>query len=125
MRQDRGDRGSAGRVDFPLSGSPWVFHHTTTRRHYREGERIGSLRASLRSAAHRAKITDAFHAHDLRHRRVTTWLAEGKNPVHVKEAMGHSDLRTTMTYTHLAREHLRSLVELQSPSPAAATPAAS
>jgi site-specific recombinase XerD len=30
--------------------------------------------------------------------------------VHVKEAMGHSDLRTTMGYTHLAREHLESLV---------------
>ncbi len=42
---------------------------------------------------------------------MTTWLAEGKNPVHVKEAMGHADLATTMGYTHLAREHLRSLVE--------------
>jgi site-specific recombinase XerD len=31
--------------------------------------------------------------------------------VHVKEAVGHSDLRTTMAYTHLAREHLRSLVD--------------
>jgi site-specific recombinase XerD len=41
----------------------------------------------------------------------TTWLAEGKNPVHVKEAMGHADLATTMGYTHLAKEHLRALVE--------------
>jgi site-specific recombinase XerD len=49
----------------------------------------------------------------LRHRRVTTWLAEGKNPVHVKEALGHADLATTMGYTHLAREHLRSLVETE------------
>jgi len=48
-----------------------------------------------------------FNQHDLRHRRVTTWLAEGKNPVHVKEAMGHADLATTMGYTHLAKEHLR------------------
>lgn len=31
-----------------------------------------------------------FRPHDLRHRRVTTWLAGEKNPVHVKEAMGHS-----------------------------------
>ena len=28
----------------------------------------------------------------------------------VREALGHSDLRTTMSYTHLAREHLRDLV---------------
>ncbi len=33
------------------------------------------------------------------------------NPVHVKEAVGHADLRTTMQYTHLAREHLRPLVD--------------
>jgi site-specific recombinase XerD len=30
----------------------------------------------------------------------------------VKEALGHSDLRTTMGYTHLAREHLRSLTRV-------------
>ncbi len=64
-----------------------------------------------RHAARRAKLPLDFDRLDLRHRRVTTWLAEGKNPVHVKEAMGHADLATTMGYTHLAKEHLRSLVE--------------
>ena len=48
--------------------------------------------------------------HDLRHRRITTWLGDGKSAVLVKEAVGHSDLRTTMAYTHLSREHLRALV---------------
>jgi site-specific recombinase XerD len=38
-------------------------------------------------------------------------LAKDKNPVYVKEVMGHSDLQTTMGYTHLAKEHLRSLIE--------------
>ena len=37
--------------------------------------------------------------------------AAGANPVHVKEAVGHADLRMTMHYTHLSREHLRSLVD--------------
>lgn len=97
------------------SPSPWVFHHTRTRRHYKAGDRIQSLRDGVRAAARRAKISDAWHLHDLRHRRVTTWLAEGKNPVHVKEALGHSDLRTTMGYTHLSREHLRGLVEQSAP----------
>ena len=64
-----------------LSGSAWVFHHETARR--------------------------GCAAMD----RVTTWLAEGKNAVHVKEALGHSDLRTTMGYTHLSKMHLRSLVD--------------
>jgi len=93
------------------SSSPWVFHHARTRRHHKAGDRIKSLRAAVRTAADAAKISQAWHLHDLRHRRVTTWLAEGRNPVHVKEAVGHSDLRTTMGYTHLAREHLRSLFD--------------
>jgi site-specific recombinase XerD len=90
--------------------TPWIFHHEVTRRRAQAGDRIGSLRSSFRSAVKRAKVPAAVWQHDLRHRRVTTWLAEEKNPVHVKEALGHSDLRTTMRYQHLSREHLRSLV---------------
>jgi hypothetical protein len=72
-------------------------------------------RRALLLAAERAKLPTGWVTHDLRHRRVTTWLAEGMSPVLVKEAMGHTDLSTTMDYMHLAREHLRALVE---PSPA-------
>src|SRR5437899_293318 len=95
-----------------LSGrSEWVFHHNRTRRHYREADRIKSLRTAVLAAARRAKVPAGWHLHDLRHRRVTTWLAEGRDVVKVKEAVGHSDLKTTMGYMHLAREHLRTLVE--------------
>lgn len=96
---------------FRFAGSPWVFHHITTQRHAVEGSRIGTMRSALRAAAKRAKIVAEFHPHDLRHRRVTTWIAEGRSAVLIKEAMGHSDLRVTMGYTHLAKEHLRALVE--------------
>ncbi len=91
--------------------SEWVLHHVRDQRTGRAGERIGSLRTSFKSACRRAKLPGAFVRHDLRHRRVTNWLADGKNPVHVKEAVGHADLATTMRYTHLSREHLRSLVQ--------------
>ena len=64
-----------------------------------------------------SKLPEGLHQHDLRHRRVTTWLAEGKNPVHVKETMGHSTLAVTMGYTHLPREHLRSLTAAPDPAP--------
>jgi hypothetical protein len=47
----------------------------------------------------------------LGHQRATKWLAEGKNAVHVMEAMGHSDLKTTMGYTHLSKRRLRALVQ--------------
>jgi len=90
---------------------PWVFHHPVTHGKRTSGKRIGSMRDSFRSAARRAKLPEGLHQHDLRHRRVTTWLAEGKDGVLVKEAMGHADLRTTMGYTHLEREHLRKLVD--------------
>lgn len=91
--------------------SPWVFHHTKTRRHHKAGERIRSLYHGFKTAAKRAKLPPEFVQHDLRHRRITKWLAEQKSAVLVKEAVGHADLRTTMAYTHLAREHLRGLVD--------------
>jgi site-specific recombinase XerD len=89
----------------------WVFHHTTTRRRAKAGQRIGVLRRAFQNAVERAKLPADLHQHDLRHRRVTTWLADGGDVAKVREAMGHADLRTTMGYTHLVRENLRSLVE--------------
>lgn len=87
-----------------------LFHHTADRRHYRAGARVHSFRRAVLTAAARAKLPVDWTMHDLRHRRVTSWLAEGHSPVLVKEALGHSDLRTTMGYAHLVKEHLRSLV---------------
>lgn len=95
------------------NGEPslWIFHHRETRRHHDAGARIRDMHQAFDSAADRAKVPEGFRRHDLRHRRVTTWLAEGRDVVLVKEAVGHSDLRTTMAYTHLVKEHLRALVE--------------
>jgi integrase/recombinase XerD len=98
-------------ASYRFSGSPWVLHHTRTQRHHHAGDRILSLYDAWKSAAKRAKLPVGWVMHHLRHRRATTWLAEGKSAVLVKEALGHADLRTTMGYTHLVREHLRALVE--------------
>ena len=91
--------------------SKWVFHHHLTRGRAKAGERIASLRRGFEKACRASGMPQGFRQHDLRHRRITTWLAEEKHPVHVKEAVGHADLQTTMNYTHLAKEHLRSLVD--------------
>ncbi len=91
--------------------SEWVFHHAVTRGKAKAGDRIASLRRSFEKARKAAGLPSDFRQHDLRHRRITTWIAEGKHPVHVKEAVGHANLQTTMKYTHLAKEHLRSLVD--------------
>ncbi len=91
--------------------SPWLFHHLVTRRHAKAGDRITKLRKSFYAAAKRAELPADLRQHDLRHRRVTTWLAAGK-PAHlVQKAMGHSDIRVTLGYSHLVPEDLRTLVD--------------
>lgn len=70
-----------------------------------------SFRAAVERAAAAAKIPTGWRIHDLRHRRVTTWLAGGHSPALVQEAMGHSSPTVTAIYTHLAREHLRALAD--------------
>lgn len=92
--------------------SPWVFHHLAPRRTCRPGDRLASLRAGFVKAVRNADLPAELRQHDLRHRRVTTWLAEGASPVLVQEAMGHSAIQTTLGYTHLSREHLRALVKV-------------
>lgn len=92
----RRDAAPHGRYRFNASRSPWVFHHETTRRKYKAGARIRSMRRGLLLAASRAGLPAEFHQHDLRHRRVTTWLEAGHAATIVQDAMGHADLRTTM-----------------------------
>ena len=98
-------------VQYNGRASPWVFHHLTTKRTHKAGRRLQSLRSAFNAAKRRASCPAGFVRHDLRHRRVTTWLAEGKSPVLVKEALGHQDLKTTMSYMHFIREHLKGLVD--------------
>jgi len=93
------------------SPSPWIFHHTTSRGGATPGNRVEEYRTPWLKAIERAELPDGFRMHDLRHRRITSWLAEGKPVTLVKEAVGHSALATTMHYTHLAKKHLRSLVD--------------
>jgi integrase len=90
--------------------TPWVFHHDHTSRHYEAGQRVGSLYVGFKNAVKRAKLPAAVRQHDLRHRRVTSWLEQGHSPVLVKEAMGHASLSTTMGYSHLVAAHLKTLV---------------
>ncbi|MCZ6918294.1 MAG: tyrosine-type recombinase/integrase [Gemmatimonadetes bacterium] len=96
-------------VTYGNQPTPWLFHLTCARRSQPAGARIQSFYRSFKAAAKRAKLSPDFVQHDLRHRRVTTWLAEGQSPVLVKEAVGHANLATTMGYTHLVKEHLRPL----------------
>lgn len=79
------------------------------------GHRLQSFHRAFASAVKRANLPEDVTAHlcqhDLRHRRVTTWLAAGASPVLVQKAMGHADLATTMEYAHLLDDDLLALVE--------------
>jgi integrase len=92
--------------------SSWVFHHIPGfKGSYVPGKRIKSMRTRFNRIRDQLDLPEGFVPHDLRHRRATSWIGAGADVVKVKEALGHADLRTTMGYTHLAREHLRSLVD--------------
>ena len=49
------------------------------------------------------RIDHDLSAHCLRHSFATWLIGRGVNVVRVKELMGHSDLKTTLVYTHLPR----------------------
>ena len=102
-------------ADYDGKKSLWVFHHTRTVRRSIAGGRIPQFRGEISKAAKRAGIPygrdGGWVPHDLRHRRPTTWIAEGKNVHKVQKALGHSTLDMTMRYTHLDDSDLDSLVD--------------
>jgi integrase len=94
---------------FRFSGSPWVFFHRISHGTRRKGERIGNLFHGFKGAASRAGLPGQLRQHDLRHRRVTTWLQQGESPTDVQRWMGHSTIEVTMAYFHYVPTHLRGL----------------
>lgn len=74
---------------------------------------IWTLRAGV--GAHRRASNSSNYLlsrkHNLRHRRVTTWLSAGHSLVNVQKVMGHADLKTTMRNSSFVRSDLESLVE--------------
>jgi len=84
--------------------SPWVFCR-------RDGRRIGDVKHSFASACKRAGITD-FRFHDLRH-TCAAWLVQrGAALAEVRDLLGHSSIKMTERYAHLAPENVRSTVAL-------------
>jgi integrase len=91
--------------------SAWVFHHTKTRRRYKAGAQVQAFKGPWQTATREAKLPPGLRLHDLRHRRVTTWLAEGKPTALVQKAMGHHSITVTEKYFHLVPQSLRALVQ--------------
>ena len=70
----------------------------------REGNplKVERLREFFRRYRRKAGISEEFIVHSLRHSFATRLVEEGVPLVQVKELLGHSCIRSTMTYVHVA-----------------------
>ena len=64
------------------------------------------LRAMVKRIGEQAGISKDVHPHMLRHTFATDLYRETKDIRLVQKALGHSDLSTTMIYTHIVDEEL-------------------
>ena len=74
----------------------------------REGNRIKTERTRVffRKYRRKAKIDEKFVVHSLRHGFATDLIERGASILEVKELMGHSNIRSTMEYIHVAKVEL-------------------
>ena len=72
-------------------------------------ERIRDVKRSFGTACRRARIED-FRFHDLRH-TCAAWLVSAGVPLtEVRDLLGHSSVKVTERYAHLAPENVRAAV---------------
>jgi integrase len=84
--------------------SRWVFCRE-------DGSRIQAVKRSFATACRRAGIVD-YHIHDMRH-TCAAWLVTAGVPLtEVRDLLGHSSVKMTERYAHLAPENVRAAVAL-------------
>lgn len=84
--------------------SRWVFCR-------QDGSRIQAVKRSFATACRKAGIED-YHVHDMRH-TCAAWLVSAGVPLtEVRDLLGHSSVKMTERYAHLAPENVRAAVAL-------------
>lgn len=63
---------------------------------------VGVIREHFRKYRRKAKLNEKVTMHTLRHCYATNLIENGVTLIQVKELMGHSNIRSTMEYVHVA-----------------------
>lgn len=61
---------------------------------------------------HKAKLNPKLNFHSLRHSFASILIQKGASIFHVSKLLGHSDIKTTMIYSHVRTEDLRETTNL-------------
>ena len=81
-----------------------------------------AYRNAWERARREAGLEEDFKLHDLRHTYASWLVQRGAKLQEVKEILGHSDLKMTLRYAHLAQQHLRNAASLIDDVPALPDP---
>jgi integron integrase len=105
---------------YPRAGAQWAWQYIFAAPSYSTDPRTGVVRRhhwcerniqrAVRNATQAAGISKLAHPHTLRHSFATHLLEAGYDIRTVQELLGHSDVATTMIYTHALNKGGRGVV---------------